>query len=931
MGFRASRLRTKVVALLVTLTALWAFGAWVTLRDGLNLIWVQTLEAQMYAPSEPLVLNLQNERRLSLGYLGAPEAPDREPLETERRMVRADVAIFRAETQAWFTKLAARPELEQRVDEALAKLDGLAAVREAIDARRIDRLAAAQAFTEAIDTVFRMYGSLGNLDAGDIDGRVENLIRFTKARELASQADALLTGAYAANRISPTEYARVIQLIGTERLIADEAMAELPRADQARYRQALRQGPLARLRAAEDRIVLNGRPNGRPAVPADEWRGTIDPGLQELLRLQIAGGDEVVKAATPGAVGTLVRMLIMAILGLVAVVISVNTARSIVRQLERLREAALKLAHERLPDLVGRLGRGETVDVRAEAPPLEAGPDEIGQVAQAFNVAQETAVRTAVEQAELRRSVRDIFLSLARRTQALIHRQLTLLDAMERRENDPEELEDLFRVDHLATRMRRNAENLIVLSGSTPGRAWRRNVPMIDVLRGAVAEVEDYARVTVLPVGAVDLAGRAVGDVIHLLAELVENALSFSPPHTGVQVSGQLVANGYAVEIEDRGLGMSNEDRVAANERIATQHEFTLTGGAARLGLYVVSRLTERHGVRVRLKESPYGGTTAVVLLPLNLITDRSAEGEPSTGSMPVERLAASAIGGSVRRPPGREIGRLAERESVLPPGPEPGQRPGRRLEPDPAQQSRRAVEWPVAGSPLDTPGRPAGAPPKPDLAPPAPGLAPRVSELPALRPDRAPTRPEGGTAEPDARAFPGSAGSTALPGSAEPTAVPGSAEPTAIPKSGGPTALSGSAEPTARSGLVSRSPGQATGPSEVASPDARPGAGAAPAAGTGPSRPAGSASPEAGQGPASGSASLTPSGLPVRVRQANLAPPLRDGDDRTEPEPAEDHAPRTPEQIRRMMSSYQSGTRRGRSDAARPRDDGTGSASPED
>ncbi|AVT37216.1 sensor histidine kinase [Plantactinospora sp. BB1] len=898
MGFRASRLRTKVVALLLTLTALWAFGAWVTLRDGFNLIWVQTLEAQVYAPTEPLILNLQNERRQSLRYLGTAQAPAGETLESERRKVRADVAIFRAETGKWFTRLAARPELERRVDEALAKLDGLTAVREAVDARRIDRLAAAQAFTDAIAAIFRMYGSLGNLDAGDIDRRVENLIRFTRSRELASQVDALLVGAYAANRISPAEHTRVIQLIGTERLIADEAMAELPRADQERYRQALQQGPLARLRAVEDRIVLNGRPNGRPAVSADEWRGTIDPGLQELLRLQIAGGDEVVKAATPGAIGTILRMLVMSILGLVAVVISVNTARSLVRQLEGLRQAALKLANERLPDLVGRLGRGETVDVGTDAPPLRAGPDEIGQVAQAFNVAQETAVRTAVEQAELRRSVRDIFLSLARRTQALIHRQLTLLDAMERRENDPEELEDLFRVDHLATRMRRNAENLIVLSGSTPGRAWRRNVPMIDVLRGAVAEVEDYARVTVLPVGAVDLAGRAVGDVIHLIAELVENALSFSPPHTAVQVSGQLVANGYAVEIEDRGLGMSSDDRAAANERIATQHEFTLTGGAAQLGLYVVSRLTERHGIRVRLKESPYGGTTAVVLLPLNLITDRSAEGEPTAGAMPVERLAASAIGGSVRRPPVRELDRSPERESTGPSGWEPGresvQRTGREPGADPAQESRRGPEWPSAGGSLGTPGRPAGAPPKPDLAPPAPDLVPRNSGLPPLGLDRGSARPQAGAA-PDATAFPGPAGPATRPG----------------PVSGA----------------------SAHAPSDVVAPGAGPVPGGAPAAGGGASAPTGSSVPPAGSGRVSGSASLTPSGLPVRVRQANLAAPLRDGDDRPEPEPAEEQAPRTPEQIRRMMSSYQSGTRRGRSDAARPLDDGggaTGSAPPE-
>ncbi len=230
----------------------------------------------------------------------------------------------------------------------------------------------------------------------------------------------------------------------------------------------------------------------------------------------------------------------------------------------------------------------------AEAPPLAFGTDEIGQVGRAFNLVQETAVQVAVEQAALRRGIRDVFLSLARRSQALVHRQLTLLDTMERRETSPEELEDLFRVDHLATRMRRNAEDLIVLSGAVPGRGWRNPVPLVDVVRGAVAEVEEYERVTVAQIGSASLAGRAVGDIIHLLAELMENAPSFSPPHTMVQVSGQLVGNGFAVEIEDRGLGMSEADLDAANAQLANPPEFNLSS-TARLGLYVVGRLAERH------------------------------------------------------------------------------------------------------------------------------------------------------------------------------------------------------------------------------------------------------------------------------------------------------------------------------------------------
>ncbi|MFD0597604.1 hypothetical protein ACFQZ4_39340 [Catellatospora coxensis] len=170
---------------------------------------------------------------------------------------------------------------------------------------------------------------------------------------------------------------------------------------------------------------------------------------------------------------------------------------------------------------------------------------------------QETAIRATVEQAELRRSVRDLFLSLARRSQTLVHRQLTMLDAMERRATDAAELDELFRVDHLATRMRRNAENLIVLAGAVPGRGWRRTIPVVDVIRAAVAEVEEYPRVNVLSSEAAGLAGHAVGDVVHLLAELMENALAFSPRHTLVNVGGSAVGAGYVIEVEDHGLGMT--------------------------------------------------------------------------------------------------------------------------------------------------------------------------------------------------------------------------------------------------------------------------------------------------------------------------------------------------------------------------------------
>ena len=276
--------------------------------------------------------------------------------------------------------------------------------------------------------------------------------------------------------------------------------------------------------------------------------------------------------------------------------------------------------------------------MNTEAPPLRVGRDEIGRVGQAFEEVRQTAIRAAVEEARLRQGLNDVFRSLARRSQSLLHRQLTLLDQMERRASDPEALDDLFRLDHLTTRMRRHAEGLVILAGAPPGRGWSSPVRMVDVMRGAIAEVEDYARVSVATRSQAALAGSAVADVIHLLAELIENATTLSPPYTSVRVSGNTVANGFAIEVEDRGLGMSPPRLAELNDRLANPPEFN-PSDSEQLGLFVVSQLAKRHGVRVTLKASPYGGTAAIVLIPRHLVVTEEAfraglPGEPASVAM---------------------------------------------------------------------------------------------------------------------------------------------------------------------------------------------------------------------------------------------------------------------------------------------------------
>ena len=314
-----------------------------------------------------------------------------------------------------------------------------------------------------------------------------------------------------------------------------------------------------------------------------------------------------------------------------SIALSLVIGRGLVRQLRELRESALTLAHEKLPEVISRLRAGEPVDISDYAPGETSSGNEIDQVQHAFSIVQQSAVQSAVDEARLRRGISDVFRNLAGRSQSLLHRQLTLLDGMERRATEPDELEDLFRIDHLTTRMRRHAEGLIILSGEAPARGWRQPVPLVDVLRAAVAEVEDYTRIRVLCRTNAAVAGHAVADIIHLIAELAENATVFSPPNTPVRIQGDVVGRGFAVEIEDRGLGISAARLEEINANLANPPQFDLSG-SDRLGLFIAGQLAQRHDIKITLRPSVYGGTTAIVLIPTALVVDEDAA-QPRPGA----------------------------------------------------------------------------------------------------------------------------------------------------------------------------------------------------------------------------------------------------------------------------------------------------------
>ncbi|MDI6518990.1 nitrate- and nitrite sensing domain-containing protein [Streptomyces coelicoflavus] len=347
-------------------------------------------------------------------------------------------------------------------------------------------------------------------------------------------------------------------------------------------------------------------------------------------------------------------VLILLVLG-VSLVGAFVVARSMIRSLRRLEDTATKVAQDRLPELVKQLSETDPQDVDTSVESVGVhSRDEIGRVAAAFDDVHREAVRLAAEQALLRGNVNAMFTNLSRRSQGLIQRQLSLISELESREADPDQLSSLFKLDHLATRMRRNGENLLVLAGEEPGRRWTRPVPLVDVLRAAASEVEQYERIELASVPSTEVAGRVVNDLVHLLAELLENATSFSSPQTKVKVTGHALPDGRVlIEIHDTGIGLSPEDLAAINERLASPPTVDVSV-SRRMGLFVVGRLSQRHGIRIQLRPSDSGGTTALVMLPVDVAQGgrkpQPKPGQPGAGNGGPVAAQASAGVAAARR-----------------------------------------------------------------------------------------------------------------------------------------------------------------------------------------------------------------------------------------------------------------------------------------
>ncbi|MEV3993328.1 nitrate- and nitrite sensing domain-containing protein [Streptomyces sp. NPDC049837] len=328
--------------------------------------------------------------------------------------------------------------------------------------------------------------------------------------------------------------------------------------------------------------------------------------------------DEAAEISSDAKTDAIVNGAIVVVALLAAFILAGMMARQMSTSMSRLRSAAFGIAEQRLPMLVDQLSRTDPgrVDTRVQPIPIDS-QDEIGEVARAFDQVHREAVRLAAEQALLRGNVNAIFTNLSQRNQSLIEGQLTLITELENNEADPDQLENLFRLDHLATRMRRNGENLLILAGEEPGRRWNQPVPLVDVLRAASSEVEQYERIELTGVPESEIHGQAVTDLVHLLAELLENATTFSSPQTKVRVTATRLPDGRVmIEIHDKGIGLTAEDFADINHKLANPPTVD-AAISQRMGLFVVGRLADRHGIRVQLRPSgEQAGTTSLVMLP---------------------------------------------------------------------------------------------------------------------------------------------------------------------------------------------------------------------------------------------------------------------------------------------------------------------------
>ena len=632
---------SMVAVPLVSLLALYGFAASITISNAISDHEYNVSAAALTSGVRGLIIGLPQERVQSyLWLIGGGTAP-KTSLLAARKLVDQGIPGVRNALNAQQGRLST--QARSALNTVITELGQLGKTRAAIDSGAMSPTAAFGAYDTIIDHLFVYFDTSvqdrGASLAGISVGASDSGYAFEMTtRELALVGGALLDH----GQLSEAAKTLFAGSVANRRLLMNEALALMPPSMDAGY-VSLENSPAYRqFQTMESKILAST--GGTVPVKAGDFQSASLAVVGAMEKTQLDTANQLTAISASQSDRLVLEAALAGGLGLAAVAASIFLlvwfGRKVTRDLGGLNDSVREMADERLPRVVEQLRRGDDVDVAAESPPpATSSIQEVSRIAESFGTVQGAAVSAAVDQARLRKGVNQVFLNISMRNQSLLHRQLGMLDSMERRTSEPGALADLFRLDHLTTRMRRHAEGLIILSGAVPGRGWRNPVPVVDILRAAVAEVEDYVRVDVTSDSDNLVAGNAVSDVIHLIAELIENAAAFSPPNTRIEVRAERVGTGLVAEIEDRGLGMSPDELDDINARLASPPEFD-PAHSDQLGLFVVSRLAARHAIKVSLRRSVYGGTTAVVLMPFGVVVRQEearraappwADGRPRT------------------------------------------------------------------------------------------------------------------------------------------------------------------------------------------------------------------------------------------------------------------------------------------------------------
>jgi signal transduction histidine kinase len=933
MGLRHRSIRLRVFLLVIipilSLTGLYAFVASITVGNAIGLARAKTVKNVIATPTSDLQVELNTERGLALIYLARPTSGLLTHLLAQEIKTNQARKLFEDTVATSAITNNATPQEKRTISAMVEGTSRLASLRAEVVQQSISQPAALTAYSKMAATGFQLLDqTIEQQTSVPLVTQALAVVKLDEADQTVQEESNLLVSGLTAGSFPAADRQEFTELAAVRRSLLAQALPEFTPAYQAYYQAGVSAQAASSLTALENKVISSKASAAVPPVSVIAWDATATTYVRGLGKALVRATNTLTAGAQAQSRHIYLQLILAGGLGLLAILVSilfsVLIGRGLIRPLAALRQAALDLANDRLPDVIERLRAGEDVDVSAEVPPLESSADEIGQVRQAFNAVQRTAIEAAVDEARLRRGISDVFRNLARRSQSLLHRQLALLDSMERRASGPEELEDLFRIDHLTTRMRRHAEGLIILSGESPGRGWRHPVPLVDVLRAAVAEVEDYTRIRVVTRTQAALAGPAVADVIHLIAELAENATIYSPPNTPVRILGDVVGRGFAVEIEDRGLGISDGKLTEINTNFASPPQFDLSG-SDRLGLFIAGRLARRHDIKITLRPSPYGGTTAIVLIPSELVVsdEIAGAGDPhqlaSAGDPP--QLATGgpqqpARAGGPRQPARagdpQQLARAERERAILLSGRHAVLSQADTFDPlrlpDPpalaptsqlsaADSTAAAIPTAIptarlsaADASADGPLAPArsfdltGGPAQQDHGTPA--ADPRISTTDPARPGL-PTRIRQANLAPQLRG-----NSTPSPASNADDAAPATLSPQAARLSAADASADGPLTP-ARSFDLTGAPAQQDHGTPAADPRIST---------TDPARP----------------------GLPTRIRQANLAPQLRGNSTPSPASNADEAAPATlsPEAARNTMAALQKGWERGRSASGTPRPD---------